>query len=85
MGNSPELTAKDEYRTKVAARSEGTLQEGTHCAKKPDLYLWAKEGQGWEGFSKKVESSSWWEIDPSKGSIAYGLGVHKWLRGSEGG
>ena len=35
MENSPEQTAKEEYRTKVAARSEGTLQEGTHYAKKP--------------------------------------------------
>lgn len=77
MENSPEQTAKEEYRTKVAARSEGTLQEGTHYAKKPDLYLWAKEGQGWEGFSEKVESSSWWETAPSKSSIAYGLGVQQ--------
>ena len=35
--------------------------------------------------ARKVESSSWWEMDPSKDSTAYGLGAQQMTGAVRGG
>lgn len=44
-----------------------------------------KRARDERALARKVESSSWWEMDPSKDSTAYGLGVQQMTGAVRGG